>query len=133
MKLRYFFVVFALMFAAVPAAGLAHNAPLDEDGCHECRTEEGCSFYDYWSVPYAGKHCHPERRATSTVVLEASVAPTSSVSSTVVREDKGLFALLLSPASWFQSLPRLVRFLLVILVFSLLYVFWRLFRKKEEE
>lgn len=132
MKLRYFFIVFALIFVAVPAAGLAHNAPLDEDGCHTCRAEDGCYFYDYWSVPYMGKHCHPERLATSSVALKVETAPSSSVSSTVVQEDKGFFALLLSPASWFRSLSRLVQFLLVILVFSLLYIFWRLFRKKEE-
>lgn len=135
MKLRYFCTIFFIFLFAFAMPVFAHPGSVDEKGCHECRAEEGCFFYDYFSVPYTMRHCHPELRATSSVALEASVASTSSVSSTLVQEDedKSFFALLLSPASWFRSLPRAVQFLVVLLVFSLLYIFWRIFRKKEEE
>lgn len=135
MKLGYFFIVFFVFLVTFAMPVFAHPGPVDEKGCHECRAEDGCFFYDYWSIPYTMRHCHPELRATSSVALGVSVAPTSSASSTVVGEDEGksFFASLLSPASWFRSLPRVAQFLLVLLVFSLLYIFWRLFRKKEEE
>ena len=73
MNIRFLLLFFLLFFGIIAPSFfvLAHDGiPFEADGCHECRAEDGCFFFDYWSVPRVTRHCH---------VAEAPVSATTSV------------------------------------------------------
>ncbi|MDP3725147.1 MAG: thermonuclease family protein [Nanoarchaeota archaeon] len=89
MNIRFFGILVVIFFgiSGLFLPVLAHDgAPLDADGCHECRSEDGCFFFDYWSVPRVTRHCHAAPKA---------VAATTSASVSVEAEkpaSRGRFA-----------------------------------------
>ncbi len=91
--LLFFFVFFGLNIFPPPVR--AHEGlPVQTDGCHECRAEDGCFFFDYWSVPRVTRHCHgiPQATAASTSISTSLVREKSisaSQSAKVLRVVKG--------------------------------------------
>lgn len=60
---RLFFLTFFLASAVTLPVSAHDGVPLEADGCHECRPEDGCFFFDYWSVPRITRHCHAASKA----------------------------------------------------------------------
>ncbi len=80
MNIRFFSLFFLILFgiSGIFFPALAHEGiPFEADGCHECLAEDGCFFFDYWSVPRITRHCHG---------IPKAIAATTSIS--ISREAK---------------------------------------------